>query len=511
MCGFIFIEQSEGQVGLPQFERALSRQAWRGPDHSGVMVESGGRFLLGHNRLSIIDPESRSHQPMRSACGRYVIVFNGEIYNHKELRQTLELSCQTLSDTETLLEAYAKIGDAVFPLLDGMFAVAILDVKTGRWVAARDPFGIKPLYFYRSSTMAVFASEAASVGQIVGASIDHESVEEWRLIRRPTPGHSFFQRVHELLPGHCTDANGRTWQFWQRSASNEPYTDEAFAQYLRESVRAHELSDCQNVALLSGGLDSAVITAISSVEKTYTVGLSGNNEFAAAEATAVELSKSVVQVELAAEQLQRTWSRLARLRGEPLSVPNEGLIFEVCNAMDSGEKVVLTGEGADELLFGYDKIFRWAAKYEWSGFDDFMARYGYGESSVLVARLRNYVERLRKNKSNLEFLEDWFYDVHLTGLLRRMDFASMAASREARVPFVNKRLVTYMYRRAVDTKLDDHDSKLPLRRMVAKLGLSSVLDRKKIGFSATMSGQTGRFDEYRAFQQTNLAALGWEC
>ncbi|MFM0499393.1 asparagine synthase (glutamine-hydrolyzing) [Paraburkholderia caffeinilytica] len=509
MCGLIFLQQnSERPVSRERFETALNAQSWRGPDAQQIIVENEGQFLLGHNRLSIIDPVARSNQPMRSACGRYLMVFNGEIYNHLDLRKSLKVNFKTTSDTETIIEGFARHGIDFLSRLDGMFALVIYDSEHKNWLAARDPFGIKPLFIYRSDDMVALGSEAAVVASLVNARPCDRSIEEWKLIRRPVPGASFFIDVDEVKPGTIVQASGVVTQYWKRTPSVETFSDSQFQELLSASVRTHELSDVSNVALLSGGLDSAVITALSSVQRTYTVGLNENNEAEGAMETARHLEREVVVRKVSSDQLIESWRKLTRLRGEPLSVPNEGLIYLACKSMSDDEKVVLTGEGADELLFGYDGIYRWSTMGKWEGVRDFLDRYGYSDTTAVSDRLTQYIETIRAGKTLTEFVEDFFYDLHLPGLLRRMDFASMAASKEARVPFVNKSLVNYMYRRPASLKITATQSKIPLRTVAESFGLRGALDRKKIGFSASL-GRADRKKEYAFFQKLMLEELKW--
>lgn len=511
MCGFIFSEQTYGnQISKDRFESALNRQKWRGPDAQHILSINEGRFLIGHNRLSIIDPDARSDQPMISRNGRFVIVFNGEVYNHLEIRHKLGIDFKTKSDTETILEGYSLIGESIFSLIDGMFALVILDCLSGNWIAARDPLGIKPLFIgHDPRGMTVIGSEAPVVASLIDAPPCPIAIEEWRLIRRPVPGASFFQGVNEILPGTVRRSNGSTKVFWELTPMDQPYEQEVFERLLRATINQHELSDVQNVSLLSGGLDSAVITALSSVSRAYCIGLPENNEFKGASETATVLGRELVNVTITPDDLRNNWRELTVMRGEPLGLPNEGLIYGVCKKMQPMEKVVLTGEGADELLFGYDGIYRWASSKPWQGVQEFLARYGYASPVRLTERLSTYIENLKSSKDSIEFVEDFFYLVHLPGLLRRMDFASMAASKEARVPFVSKNLINYMYRRPHEIKINKSDSKLPLRQLATKLNLHGALARKKIGFSAQIESSKSRFIEYAEFQSIVLESLKW--
>lgn len=510
MCGFLFVEQfNGGRISLDKFSTALVRQGWRGPDSRHVQSINDGRFLLGHNRLSIIDPTARADQPMVSSNGRYVIVYNGEIYNHREVRKRLGIQFVTESDTETILEGFASIGERIFEWLDGMFALVILDTKCNEWIAARDSFGIKPMFIGNAIDKVVIGSEPAVIAHLIDASPCKKAIDEWKLIRRPVPGESFFSNVSEVLPGTVVRSDGKIKRYWQYSAPTSVFEQDTFEQLLIDSIKKHELSDVTNVSLLSGGLDSAVITAVSSVAKSYCIGLAQNNEFEGAAETACVLNRELIRIPMTSEALQESWRLLTQMRGEPLSLPNEGLIYTVCKQMLGDEKVVLTGEGADELLFGYDGIFRWATTNTWGGVEDFLCRYGYAVGIAPTDRLIEFIESLRFGKSLVEFVEDFFYQVHLPGLLRRMDFASMAASKEARVPFVNKELISYMYRRPSEVKISNGESKIPLRIFAKKLGLAGALERKKIGFSAQIEKSKTRFQEYSEFQNIVLGVLKW--
>jgi asparagine synthase (glutamine-hydrolysing) len=482
--------------------------SWRGPDSQHSRLEENGRVYLGHCRLSIVDLSSSASQPMTSQCGRYFIVFTGEIYNHLELRRRFFLNCQTDSDTETLLECFSKIGKKVLDYAEGMFAFVIWDNLSKGWFAARDQMGIKPLFFHKTSSRVLIASEPKTLADIIDASICNNSIEEWKLLRRPLPGYSTFERINELLPGSfMTDESGPI-KYWKRTQSDRPYEQDVLEDMLTQSINQHEISDVENVCLLSGGIDSALVTALSKVKQCYTVGLPHNNEFKEAHETANYLQRVLTQVTVTEDELINSWQTLTIMRGEPLSVPNEGLIYLVCKSMSSKQKVVLTGEGADELFFGYDKIYRWATDESWDWQPKiFLRRYGYSPHTEPTERLLDFLADMVRNKTGIDFMEDFFLDVHLPGLLRRMDFASMAASKEARVPFVTPKLINYMYRRPASLKLNALHSKLPLRMISNNLGLTGVLDREKIGFSANIKPISSSKMDYSVFQKVVLGAF----
>ncbi|MCH8479582.1 MAG: asparagine synthase (glutamine-hydrolyzing) [Wenzhouxiangella sp.] len=508
MCGFLFATDKSGPVEQDKCAQLLERMSWRGPDAHQLVARRDGSTVLAHCRLAIVDPLARSDQPMRSRNGRYWIVFNGEIYNHIELRRQLALDCRTGSDTETILEAYAKVGEQAFELLDGMFALVIFDEWSGSWVAARDAFGIKPLFHSAKGDQVCIASEASVVATYFQHPVCEQSLAEWRLIRAPMPGYSFFQQVREVPPGTFLSSGGVSARFWEWPPGHHALDQERFEDALNSSVRAPELGDVSTVSLVSGGLDSSILTVLSSVERAYSVGMPGNNEFQGAREATDRAGCELVPVNLSGNELEHSWHQLARLRGEPLSVPNEGLIHAVCKAMGPREKVVLTGEGADELLFGYDNIFRWMNDAASFCPRQFLLRYGYSEQEP-TERLLDHVSELARDLTPIQFCEDFFLQIHLPILLRRMDFGSMSASREARVPFVCKKLVEQLYRLPAAIKLSADESKIPLRRFAKRLGLHGTLERAKIGFSARVDGVSGRHAEYRRFQELNMEALGW--
>jgi asparagine synthase (glutamine-hydrolysing) len=508
MCGILFIEDRKNRVTKESFLIALNSQKWRGPDNLGVKYY-GDFFKLGHNRLTILDNSSDANMPMEN--DKFCIIFNGEIYNHLELRKKYKLVCKTHSDTETLLEGYTLFGKKFLLDLRGMFSCILFDKEKNTWIAFRDHFGIKPLYGHISDDLLIFASEVNTIKNLIpeNISISEQSILEWKSFRRPLPGNTFFNEIFEVLPGYMVNSLGNNELFFDfRQETLEVYSDELFEKYLKESINVHQLSDYKNVSLLSGGLDSAVILGLSDVQTSYTVGLPDNNEFSGAIDTAAILNRSLIQVEINNFDLVESWKKLVLLKGEPLSLPNEGLIYLVCNQMDKNEKVVLTGEGADELLFGYDRIFMWANNSTELKIDEFIDLYCYNYVGI-TERMKKYLIKLSFGKSPIQFLEDFFIDFHLPGLLRRMDFASMSASKEARVPFVDVKLFSLMYRKDFKVRLKNNRSKFPIVSVAKNLDLFGAISRKKVGFSATLDQESKR-DEYRKFQKICLETLKWD-
>lgn len=512
MCGLLFLDQKNNKFSENSFVQALKLQSWRGPDNTSYLKLNKGNVILGHNRLSIIDQNSRSNQPFKSDDGRFLIIFNGEIYNYKDVKKELNLITKTESDTEVIIKGFEKIGDKILNYLDGMFAFIIYDLKKGSWFAARDHFGIKPLFIFTQDDITLIGSEPGIMANMIGSEIDNDSVQEWKMFRRPMPGYTFFKNIAEFPPATFLKSTKQKFEYyWKKPlTNNKDFNQSFFEEILKKSIRSHLIGDTRPVCLLSGGLDSSIITKFShSVRNCYTVGLLGNNEFMEAKKTADELNKNLFKVEVSEAELIEAWKKLTKMRKEPLSVPNEGLIYLVCKKMNSNEKVVITGEGADELLFGYDRIFRWALSNDNFDLNKFLTLYSYSNKILLTQRLNEYIFELSIGKSLINFLEDFFIEFHLPGLLRRMDFASMAASKEARVPFISKNLFNYLYRKDSFLKIDKLHSKKPLRDLISKTKINFILDRKKVGFSSSLSNFKSKYQEYDFFQQQSLKELGW--
>lgn len=507
MCGLIFSQNLTG-INKKDIRGALASMQWRGPDFVATLQTQENQFIA-HARLAIIDPSSAANQPMISQCGRYCIAFNGEIYNHLELRNRFSISCNTRSDTETVIEGFVRLGVEIFRHLHGMFALVLTDLATGVWWAARDRFGIKPLYRYSRGNQEILASETIAIRSLVDCTPSQQSLLEWQAIRRPVPGYTFFHQISEVLPGTVLCDGRMVYRIGLLDGDRPPETtQDIFERLLRSAVKSHELADTEVVSLLSGGLDSSVIAALSKAKNVYTVGLSDNNEFPAASTVARLLKKHLTIVECSETELRTAWQYLISIRGEPLSIPNEGLIYLACKAMKPGQKVVLTGEGADELLYGYDRIFRMAIARNF-GATEFLENYCYSQMWRSCERLLEYTSECWSSSQSISSVEYFFYHVHLPGLLRRMDFASMAASKEARVPFVSERLFSAFAYRPPELKLSARDAKLPLRCLAQTIGLREVLSRPKVGFSASLRPEEGRHYEYEAFQKFNLEQLGW--
>src|SRR2546421_6637886 len=279
MCGFIAAFGNAQQVlGSSALCRALERMRRRGPDDEGIRQGEG--VVLGHRRLAILDLDHRAAQPMQSICGRYVIVFNGEIYNFRALRRDLEsrgVAFRTTSDTEVILALFAAEGEAMLPKLHGMFALAIWDCVARRAFVARDPYGIKPLYLAVASGAVMVASQVKALLATGGVSREPDPRGQagfWMLGSVPEP-HTWFRDIRALPAGHCAWIEegrlgptrcwhdiGESWRGAdQRDAVTEDVADRVRAA-LQESVARPLVADVPGGGFLSGGIGSGAVAGV---------------------------------------------------------------------------------------------------------------------------------------------------------------------------------------------------------------------------------------------------------
>ena len=359
---------------------ALDALGRRGPNDRGTKVVAlpTSTVVLGHTRLSIIDLSDGGHQPMHSADGRLVVVFNGEIYNYRELRAELQahghVFC-TASDTEVLLQAWQRWGEACLPRLNGMFAFALLDRQEGTLTCVRDPFGIKPFFYAADGAQLAFASELPAVNALRGGGVQLDLQRAYDYLVHgdyDTSERTFLRGVNHLMPGHLLrmrlgEAPGVPVRWWQPRISpvqriSFPEAAQVFREKLLTSVRLHLRSDVALGAALSGGLDSStIVCAMRHVEPdlpihTFSYVARGS---AVSEETWVDRISAHVgavshKVEVAPRDLASDLDDMILAQGEPFGSTSIYAQYRVYRlAREHGVTVTLDGQGADELLAGY--------------------------------------------------------------------------------------------------------------------------------------------------------------
>ncbi len=377
MCGIAGLLRFDGAAPDPALlPRMTDAIAHRGPDGAGHWQE--GPVALGHRRLAIIDLSADANQPLWSTDGRLAIVFNGEIYNYRDLARELSaagLPCRTTSDTEVLLNLYRLHGPGCLPKLRGMFAFALWDKARRQLFLARDRVGIKPLYVLRTGAVFAFASEvkALAVAGLSRLRVDRNALAGFfRMLAVPQPG-TIFDDIRKLEPGHCLtvtpDGAVREEAWWtppavagdEGDAAADPGRIEALGATLRESVRYHLVADVPVGAFLSGGLDSSAVVSLMRAEApgqpihAFSIGFPGQERYdespwarQVADLTQVDFHAGTIDEGFLGDLDAMAWHL-----DEPFAIFSAWATYYLARHAARRMKVVLTGDGGDELFAGY--------------------------------------------------------------------------------------------------------------------------------------------------------------
>lgn len=533
MCGFAaFFEKDR------RFNGTLLRQAdhdlfHRGPDSRGEYVCDGAAMIF--RRLAIIDPQARSDQPYRDISGRYVLVFNGEIYNYKDLRSELSdagVRLRTSGDTEVIAEGFALWGEAVFAKLDGMFSVVIFDTQNAQVWAARDPLGIKPLYVARQGRAIGLASEMRPLRNFIGRTdVDDEALAELLMFRFAAGRHSNLKGI-ELVPGGAVlrysldDGQVKERRFADVCDTFRPdaamSAEEADAQSEREvarSVALHMQSDVGYAVQLSGGVDSSLVLALAADKEdkpleSYAVSLPPEaiDEGEYRRAVLARYKTAHTEVALDGKAFSDALPKAVWHMEGP--VPHAGcvMLMQLCKQIAKQHKVVLTGEGADEFFGGYARYAQWRdlrlfgrvarlvppplwpllkryaylrrfARYDPAVvagiYFDFLSLHEMFPGLVFSVGARGEVARQFTDFRDRMMAVD--QTSYLSSLLMRQDRMSMAQSVEARVPFTHFPLARVLNRIPREIRVPGGETKPVLKRIARKWLPREVVDRRKVG------------------------------
>ncbi|MBO21210.1 MAG: asparagine synthase (glutamine-hydrolyzing) [Rhodospirillaceae bacterium] len=564
MCGFVAISEP-GRVFDDLLLADLAADLkHRGPDSGGLMSETGA--ALAFRRLAILDPATVADQPMTDPTGRYTIVFNGEIYNYRRLREDLEAvgaRFRTKGDTEVILAAYTVWGENCFARLEGMFAVIIIDRETNQLIAARDAFGIKPLYLTRRGKLAAFASEMRPLARLIPISVDQVSLAELLVFRFAAGRLSNLAGI-ESLPGgtimvrSLATGDEHTRRFADPLATIDPDPsidmESAIAQsrdVIIRSVRDHLASDVGYAVQLSGGVDSSLVSAIAQRETGGTLASYGvripdfDQDEAPYRTQAVKrIGLDHTEITLDEHAFADALPRAVRHMEGP--VPHYGcvMLMLLCDRIRTRSKVVLTGEGADEMFGGYKRydiwrdlarkgrlaklvpewmwpfLQRWREIQRYSGHDpaifaavyhDFLALNALfpelipvpGAREAAAARFADFRERM--------FAVD--QAAYLPSLLMRQDKMAMAASVEARVPFTHMPLAKVVNRFPAALRAPGGATKPILKSVAEEFLPHDLIHRRKVGLTLPLDkwlsnpDGLGRYVDLLAQPDSQLAAF----
>ncbi len=542
MCGIAGVRNLNGApVDRDMLVDMAARLSHRGPDDSGIWVD--GAVGLAHTRLAIIDLAG-SRQPMTGVGGRAHLVFNGEILNYRELRKGLSYPFRTDGDTEVLIALYEKHGPRGVEQLRGQFAYAMHDTATGDTHLFRDRLGILPLYYYVDSRIFAFASEIKALFPAIGsARVDHDSLHDYLAHRAVPAPHTFIENVRKVPQGHHLvverDGTVRMDAYWKLDTVprvRDISRREAVALVrgaLKDSVREALVADVPVGTYLSGGVDSSLITAMVADARhgaalhTFSAGFGDArlDETSYARQVAALVGSTHHEVLVTPDDFQRNWSALSWHRDAPLSEPADVAVFRLAQLARRNVKVVLSGEGSDELFGGYPK-HRFAGITRWAGPVPAPALRRL-EASLPARRERLSVAmRALSETSPAERLRGWFApftsaerdallsrpparsalgpylegrgdalhrmlyaDVHswlADNLLERGDRMSMAASLELRPPFLDHRLVELAFALPSRMKVRGRTTKWIVKEVAREYLPAEIVDRPKVGFKVPL-------------------------
>ncbi len=553
MCGICGVV-GEGDERL--IRNMTGMMVHRGPDDEGVYRDPEARVMLGVRRLSIIDLEG-GHQPISNEDGSIRIVFNGEIYNYRELREALGAKghvLKTRTDTEVIVHLYEEYGEACVHALRGMFAFAIWDARGRRLLVARDRLGIKPLYYWIGNGQLLFASEMKTLlaHPAIPREVDRHALYLYLAFQYVPAPLTMVAGIRKLPPGHLLiweNSEARIHQYWDITFLDVPRKLDAqeaveeLRRQLREAVRLHLIADVPVGALLSGGLDSSLVVGLaaevsSQAVKTFTVGFDvggSYNELEEARLVAKRFGTDHHEVILNASQAQELLPKLIWHLDEPLADQAALPTYLICEFASRYVKVVLTGEGGDELFGGYPRYgwFRLAKRLQervpaflrsgglkvtevmpvpksWKRYAGLLLA-ELGDAERYLAWVANFSEAQKrllfgptlqamKDGGGPEDLvtsylgESSTYDLIHTlmyldmktwlvdDILTKVDKMSMAVSLEARVPLLDHKLVEFMATLPSSLKIKGLRTKFLLKRTAEGFLPATTIRRKKHAF-----------------------------
>ncbi|SCX07226.1 asparagine synthase (glutamine-hydrolyzing) [Mycolicibacterium fluoranthenivorans] len=546
MCGICGICSESGQTPeSARLDRMLDAIFHRGPDGEGRFERPGLTF--GMRRLAVIDLAG-GDQPIFNEDGSVAVVFNGEIYNFRELRTELERHGHhfaTRSDTEVLVHGYEQWGDDMLHRLVGMFALALWDENRRRLLVARDRFGKKPLYYARGAGEVVFGSEIkALLAAGVSADIDDAAIADYLALRYVPSPRTLFRSVRQLPPGHkfvVSDNGFEVHRWWQLRYEPKPAitlaeaTDEV-ENLIRSAVQRRLVSDVPLGCLLSGGLDSSTVLSFMSdlldePVRTFSIGFDeswAGDELAAARSTARTFGTRHHEMRLGPAEFLELLPSAVWHRDEPLAEPSEIPLLALSRMAREHVTVVLSGEGGDELFGGYPKyradalldragrparaVFGERRLHELAGWhrlprrarlaigalataepgERWPAWFGADRSAKLSADgarpLDSALSAIGIDLAPLDRMLALDVQTYLAdNLLVRGDKMTMAASLEGRMPLLDHHLAEYAARLPAEFKASPRSTKIVIREVARRRLPASLLSRKKIGFAVPIS------------------------
>lgn len=556
MCGITgYFKSEERLLSKDSLIEATNSIRHRGPDDAGYYEDEN--VGLGHRRLSIIDLSSAGHQPMTSASGRYIIAYNGEIYNYLELKQELQskgFQFRSLSDTEVVVNGFEYWGSAIFEKLNGIFAISIWDQAEKKLILARDRMGVKPLYYWNENDLLLFGSEIKTIlsYDIVKRKINIQSFHEFLYYGYALGENTMFSGIKKILPGQYLEISKDkvvTKSFWSINNINtisqngiKESTAISQTKSLLESAVSRQLvSDVPVGVFLSGGIDSSAITAFASKHyagklKSYSAGFDfdgGHNELPLASKIAKKFGTQHHELMIQGKDITDIIKKMIHHHDEPFSDAANIPLYLMTQHVKNDCKVVLQGDGGDELFAGYPRyhimskynqykfIFTTLnavkslipSKYVRNKTERFYPLFKNDQSKIRFAKFLTeeregmpeelFTENIQKNflqtnpfkryeevSKELDFLSDnvqkllWL-DTKIIlpdQFLEKVDKSTMANGVEVRVPFLDNDLASFALALPSELKVKNGVKKYLLKKALDGILPNEVLYGPKKGF-----------------------------
>lgn len=507
MCGiFGFVKKSgslteEEKAYAPQMVKSINR---RGPDGHGTHFWDQGFF--GNVRLAIVD-RAHGHQPQYTKNSEYGIVYNGEVYNHQELRQKMNFKNWTTdSDTEVVLHSFVEKGSSGLAALNGMFAGCIWKESTKEFWLFRDQLGIKPLYLYEDEKQFIFSSELKSFYAIpnLDMSYDPLGIQDYLVYRYIPAPHTLFKNIRKIEPATVIHFNShgyrtecfRHFQYPIKKQNNEKEALEQLDTLLEKSVKSQLMGERPVGVLLSGGVDSSTIAyyvhKLNQNLTTFNIGFPELNEFEYSRAVAKDYNLKHIEISITVEDLINSFDQISEAIDEPLSDAACLPLFKLGEELKKHVVVVLSGEGGDELFGGYNQ---YKNLYKGSGtpitWSEFMQQSSYFlDGPDLLVEPKIPPSHLRTQKfwwgnspldsmTNFD-LKTWMPD----DLMMKADKILMYHSLEGRFPFLDNDLLDFSAKLSPELKIDSNqNTKFILKKLMEPRLPKTVTHRAKMGFS----------------------------
>lgn len=536
MCGHISIYYKNKKADELLIRQLTEKITHRGPDDTGYFIKDNIAF--GFNRLSIIDLE-HGNQPFEKE--NRTIIFNGEIYNHQELRKRLEFSNKftTNSDTEVLLTSYINYGEKCVDKLRGMFSFIIYDEVKGIVFGARDHFGIKPLYYINNNEFIAFSSEYKVLVKVLKEiSINETALQNYFSFQYTPNYNTIINEIKEVPNGtYFTIKNGNLefYRYHDIKFNNKNITKDNIYDIVNDSVKHHMIANVEVGTFLSGGIDSTIVTALAAKLnpkiKTFSIGfdVEGYNELTVAKKTAEYLGVENISVNVSEQDYIKALPKVAYYMDDPLADPSCVGIYLLSEEARKHVKVVLSGEGSDELFGGYNiykeyyslKPFSYLPEsikrevnkvakvlpdikgksYLLRGTTKLKDRYignakifnneevkkvivDYDENNTYSDILAHLYEECDKNSydsvTTMQYID---INTWLEGdILLKADKMSMAHSLEVRVPFLDKEVLNCATGLTLSQKISKNNTKVLLREAFKDIVPPYMKEKKKLGF-----------------------------